>query len=53
MPFNIPEYADMAYKIFEQLGNQMRGVVIVPAGQGGLLLGLSRGSAALRIAIII
>jgi len=50
LPFNIPGYATAAYEIFEQLGNQMPGAVIVPAGQGGLLLGLSRGFGALRIA---
>ena len=51
LPFNIPGYATAAYEIFEQLGNQMPGAVIVPAGQGGLLLGLSCGFGTLRIAI--
>jgi threonine synthase len=50
LPFNIPGYATAAYEIFAQLGNQMPGAVIVPAGQGGLLLGLSRGFGTLRIA---
>lgn len=50
LPFNIPGYATAAYEIFEQLGNRMPGAVIVPAGQGGLLLGLSRGFGTLRIA---
>ena len=49
LPFNLPGYATAAYEIFEQLG-QMPGAVIVPAGQGGLLLGMSRGFAALRAA---
>jgi threonine synthase len=50
LPFNLPGYATAAYEIFEQLGNQMPGALIVPAGQGGLLLGLARGFEALRIA---
>ena len=49
LPFNLPGYATAAYEIFEQLG-QMPASVIVPAGQGGLLLGLARGFDALRIA---
>jgi threonine synthase len=48
LPFNLPGYATAAYEIFEQLG-QMPGAVIVPAGQGGFLLGLIRGFEALRI----
>jgi threonine synthase len=50
MPFNIPGYATVAYEIFEQLGDKLPRAVIVPAGQGGLLLGLARGFNALRIA---
>ena len=50
LPFNLPGYATTAYEIYEQLGNTMPGAVIVPAGQGGLLLGLARGFDALRIA---
>ena len=49
LPFNLPGYATAAYEIYEQLG-QMPGAVIVPAGQGGLLLGLARGFESLRIA---
>jgi threonine synthase len=49
LPFNLPGYATLAYEIYEQLG-QMPGSVIVPAGQGGLLLGISRGFDALRVA---
>ncbi len=47
LPFNLPGYATTAYEIFEQLG-EAPGAVIVPAGQGGLLLGLARGFAGLR-----
>ncbi len=50
LPFNLPGYATAAYEIFEQLGNKMPGAVILPAGQGGLLLGLVRGFDTLRIA---
>jgi threonine synthase len=46
-PFNLPGYASAAYEIYEQLG-KMPGAVIVPAGQGGYLLGLARGFDALR-----
>jgi threonine synthase len=49
LPFNLPGYATAAYEIAEQIG-WMPGSVIVPAGQGGLLLGLARGFEALRIA---
>lgn len=50
LPFNIPGYATVAYEIFEQLGDEMPGALVVPAGQGGLLRGLVRGFTALRIA---
>ena len=50
LPFNIPGYATMAFEIFEQLDGKIPGAVLVPAGQGGLLLGLWRGFCALRIA---
>jgi len=45
-PFNICGYATCAYEIVEQLG-QAPGAVIIPAGQGGLLLGMGRGFEAL------
>ncbi|SRR5258708_4489666 len=45
-PFNLPGYATCAYEIVEQLG-RAPGAVVLPAGQGGLLLGLGRGFAAL------
>jgi threonine synthase len=48
LPFNLPGYATAAYEICEQLG-QIPGSVIVPAGQGGLLLGLARGFTAVRL----
>ncbi len=50
LPFNIPGYATAAYEIYEQLGNLMPGGIIIPVGQGGLLLGLVRGFDVLRIA---
>lgn len=51
LPFNIPGYATAAYEIYEQLGEKMPGSVILPAGQGGFLLGLVHGFRGLRIAI--
>ncbi len=50
LPFNLQGYATAAYELFDQLGT-MPGTVIVPAGQGGFLLGLKRGFDALRIAM--
>jgi len=47
LPFNLPGYATAAYEIFEQIG-KMPGTVVVPAGQGGLLLGLWRGFEAMQ-----
>jgi threonine synthase len=47
LPVNIPGYATAAYEIFEQIGGAP-GAVIVPAGQGGLLLGIYRGFNALK-----
>lgn len=51
LPFNIPGYATVAYEIYEQLGEKSPGTIIVPAGQGGFLLGLIYGFNQLRIAI--
>lgn len=48
LPFNLPGYATAAYEIWEQLGGRLPGAVVVPAGQGGLLLGLARGFESLR-----
>lgn len=42
LPFNLPGYATCAFELVEQLG-QAPGAVVVPAGQGGLLLGIGRG----------
>ena len=42
LPFNLPGYATCAYEIYEQLGRNP-GAVVVPAGQGGFLLGMARG----------
>ena len=47
LPFNLPGYATCALEIVEQLG-RAPAAVIVPAGQGGLLLGMSRGFEALH-----
>jgi threonine synthase len=47
LPFNIPGYATLAYEIIEQLGDKELSVV-VPTGQGGLLLGLQRGFEAMQ-----
>ncbi|MGA7194831.1 MAG: pyridoxal-phosphate dependent enzyme [Anaerolineales bacterium] len=46
LPFNLPGYATCAYEIYEQLG-RAPGAIIVPAGQGGFLLGMARGFEAL------
>jgi threonine synthase len=52
LPFNLTGYASIAYEIYEQLG-QVPGTVVSPVGQGGLLLGTSRGFVALKKAGII
>ena len=52
LPLNIAGYATCAFEISEQLGAGP-GAVIVPAGQGGLLLGLGRGFRALQDAGVI
>ncbi len=51
LPINIPGYATAAYEIFDQIGCAP-GSVVVPAGQGGLLLGLYRGFKALKHACL-
>ncbi|MCS7010649.1 MAG: pyridoxal-phosphate dependent enzyme, partial [Anaerolineales bacterium] len=48
LPFNLRGYATIAYEIWEQLGGRLPGAILVPAGQGGLLLGLARGFQALQ-----
>jgi len=52
LPQGILGYATIAYELFEQLG-QAPGTVIAPVGQGGLLLGIGRGFAALQQAGLI
>ena len=52
LPFNLPGYATLAYELVEQLG-EPPGALILPAGQGGLLLGASRGFEALTQAGVI
>jgi threonine synthase len=46
LPFNLPGYATLAYELVEGLG-EAPGTILVPAGQGGLLLGIARGFEAL------
>jgi threonine synthase len=52
MPFGLAGYATLAYELFMQTGGAP-GTVITPAGQGGLLLGIGRGFAALQQAGLI
>jgi threonine synthase len=46
MPFNLMGYATAAYELVEQMP-EPPGTIILPVGQGGLLLGLWRGFQAL------
>jgi threonine synthase len=46
MPFNLMGYATLAYELLEQMA-EPPGTVLLPVGQGGLLLGLERGFSAL------
>lgn len=46
-PHGIAGCATAAFEIFEQIGSEP-GSIILPAGQGGFLLGISRGFEALR-----
>lgn len=43
LPFNLPGYATTAYELYEQMGGKAPGSILIPAGQGGLLLGMLRG----------
>jgi threonine synthase len=52
MPFGLAGYATLAYELYQQTG-QAPGTVITPVGQGGLLLGIGRGFAALQHAGLI
>lgn len=47
LPFGLTGLATVAYELVEALG-KAPGAVIVPAGQGSLLLGIARGFAALQ-----
>jgi threonine synthase len=49
LPQLLPGFATLAYELHDQLG-RAPGTVIVPAGQGSLLLGIGRGFAALKAA---
>lgn len=46
LPINLPGYATIAYELVDKMKG-MPGTVIVPVGQGGLLLGIGRGFQAL------
>ena len=52
LPFNLAGYATLAYELVAQLGCAP-GCVLLPTGQGGLLLGVSRGFQALTSAGVI
>lgn len=52
MPHGLAGYATLAYELYEQIG-RAPGAVILPAGQGGLLLGVGRGFQALKSAGLI
>ncbi len=52
LPYNLPGYATLAYELVEQMG-MAPGTVVLPVGQGGLLLGLARGFSALQQAAVI
>ena len=47
LPHGLAGYATVAYEIYAQLG-QAPGTLILPVGQGGLLLGIGRGFASLN-----
>jgi threonine synthase len=52
LPFGMPGYATIAYELVEQLGCAP-GAVFAPVGQGGLILGLSRGFDSMKRAGVI
>lgn len=52
-PYVLAGLATCAWEIWEQTGGSLPEVVVCPAGQGTLLLGLARGFAALRAAGLI
>ncbi|MFN2215327.1 MAG: pyridoxal-phosphate dependent enzyme, partial [Anaerolineales bacterium] len=53
LPFNLPGYASIAYELIEQMGGESPETIIIPVGQGGLLLGIFRGFQALQDANLI
>ncbi len=52
LPFNLPGYATLAYELLDQIG-KAPGTLVLPAGQGGLLLGAAYGFQALQKAGLI
>ncbi len=52
LPYNLPGYATLAYELYEQLG-ESPGSLILPVGQGGLILGVARGFEALQRASLV
>jgi threonine synthase len=52
LPFNLPGYATLAFELVEQLG-KAPGTLLMPVGQGGLMLGAYRGFTALKEAGVI
>ncbi len=52
LPFNLPGYATLAYELLDQMGGPP-GSLVLPVGQGGLLLGVWRGFLALKAAGLI
>jgi threonine synthase len=52
LPFTLPGYATLAYELVEQLGDSP-GTLVMPVGQGGLMLGAGRGFESLRQAGVI
>ncbi len=52
LPFGLLGYATLAYELFAQLG-EAPGTLILPAGQGGLYLGVWRGFESLKKANLI
>jgi len=52
LPFNLPGYATLAYELVAEL-DEPPGSVVLPVGQGGLLLGVGRGFQSLLQARVI
>lgn len=47
LPFNMPGYATISYELLEQLG-ESPGTILMPVGNGELLLGVGRGFETLK-----